>query len=457
MQAPDAGAGPASFLTPLGYQSSSCGYCKSEDTSQRTPDSRAAYYVRSRSLDVAHYQALIDRGWRRSGTLLYKPDVRRACCPHYTIRLPAAAFKPTRDQRQAVNRWNKFILGESYMNEAKKLHPKTKEEKAKQRNGFNLCHVIHEAEDSNVKRPPEPAHRFEVTLEPDNFTEEKFQLFSNYQQAVHHEEAREVTRAGFPRFLCDSPLQRCTMEGTSTRLGSFHQCYRLDGRLIAIAVLDLVPRAVSGVYFIYHSDFEKYSLGKISALREAALAEELGLQFYYMGYYIHNCKKMRYKGDYQPQYVLDPESYEWNKLDDELRKLLDEKKYVSLWRQRQNKDAKVPDNGGDTPMPEASSDGDFDGKHLDSPLLATAAVDDGLSLMELGMPGVLKVDELLESISLDKIKIGIPSAGIVTSMEDLVTWDQGTITNKSSLKGHIAEMAACIGPDVAKEMIVQLS
>lgn len=264
------------------------------------------------------------------------------------------------------------------------------------------------------------------------------------------------------------------MEGTSTRLGSFHQCYRLDGRLIAIAVLDLVPRAVSGVYFIYHSDFEKYSLGKISALREAALAEELGLQFYYMGYYIHNCKKMRYKGDYQPQYVLDPESYEWNMLDDELRKLLEEKKYVSLWRHRQNKDAKVPDNGGDTPMPEASSDDDFEGKHLDSPLLASAAVDDGLSLMELGMPGVLKVDELLQSISLDKIKIGIPSAGIVASMEvskilyplsmfsvnvcqDLVTWDQGTITNKSSLKGHIAEMAACIGPDVAKEMIVQLS
>ncbi|OJD35518.1 arginine-trna-protein transferase [Diplodia corticola] len=434
MQAPAAGAGPASLLTPLG----------------------AAYYVKSKTLDVAHYQALIDRGWRRSGTLLYKPDVRRACCPHYTIRLPAASFKPTRDQRQAVNRWNRFVLGDSYLNEAKKLHPKTKEEKAKQRNGFNLYDVIHEAEDLNVKRPPEPAHRFEVTLEPDSFTDEKFQLFSNYQQAVHHEEAHKVTQGGFRRFLCDSPLQRRAADGSSTRLGSFHQCYRLDGRLIAIAVLDLLPHAVSGVYFIYHSDFEKYSLGKISALREAVLAEELGLHFYYMGYYIHNCKKMRYKGEYQPQYVLDPESYEWNELNGELRALLDEKKYVSLSRQRQSKGAKVLDNGGDTPMPEASSDDDFDGKHLDSPVLAAAAADDGLSLMELGVPGVLKVDELLEKISLDKIKIGIPSAGIVADMEDLVTWDKGTITDKTSLKGHIAEMAACLGPEVAKEMIVQL-
>ncbi|OMP84652.1 Arginyl-tRNA--protein transferase 1 [Diplodia seriata] len=390
MQAPDAGAGPASFLTPLG----------------------AAYYVRSKSLDVAHYQALIDRGWRR---------------------LPAASFKPTRDQRQAVNRWNRFVLGESYMNEAKKLHPKTKEEKAKQRNGFSLCDVIHEAEDMKVKRPPEPAHRFEVTLEPDSFTDEKFQLFSNYQQAVHHEEAHEVTRGGFRRFLCDSPLQRRAADGSSTRLGSFHQCYRLDGRLIAIAVLDLLPHAVSGVYFIYHSDFEKYSLGKISALREAALAEESGLQFYYMGYYIHNCKKMRYKGDYQPQYVLDPESYEWNELNGELRGLLDEKKYVSLWRQRQNKQPKALDDGGDIPMREVSSDDDFDGKYLDSPVLAAAAADNG------------KHNAILS------VKL------VVNVRQDLVSWDKGTITDKSSLKGHIAEMAACLGPEVAKEMIVHLS
>ncbi|KAL1617854.1 Arginyl-tRNA--protein transferase 1 [Neofusicoccum ribis] len=384
----------------------------------------ASYYVKSRSLDVAHYQALIDRGWRR-------------------------------DQRQAVNRWNRFVLGESYISEAKKLHPKSKEEKARQRNGFHLCEVIHEAEYSNLKRPPEPAHRFEVSLEPDNFTEEKFQLFSNYQQAVHHDLPHEVTRGGFKRFLCDSPLDRRTAHGTSTRLGSFHQCYRFDGRLIAIAVLDLLPHAVSGVYFIYHSDFEKFSFGKISALREAALAEESGLQFYYMGYYIHNCAKMRYKADYHPQYVLDPESYEWNKLDDGLRKSLDANKYVSPSRQKEA--AQDPDSGGDTPMPEKVTGDDFDGKHLDSPVLAVMAADEGLSLMELGMPGVMKLDQLSEQVNLGKIKIAIPKAGLIAHMEDLVTWDQGTATDKVSLKGHIAEMAACVGPEVANEMVVQLS
>lgn len=32
------------------------------------------------------YQKMIDRGWRRSGTYCYKPDLRHSCCPQYTIK-----------------------------------------------------------------------------------------------------------------------------------------------------------------------------------------------------------------------------------------------------------------------------------------------------------------------------------------------------------------------------------
>lgn len=35
-----------------------------------------------------------------------------------------------------------------------------------------------------------------------------------------------------------------------------------------------------------------------------------------MGYYIHNCPKMRYKGKLQPSYLLCPEVYTWHLLDD---------------------------------------------------------------------------------------------------------------------------------------------
>jgi arginine-tRNA-protein transferase len=34
------------------------------------------------------------------------------------------------------------------------------------------------------------------------------------------------------------------------KLGSYHQCYRLDGKLVAVAVLDLLPHAVSSVYLL---------------------------------------------------------------------------------------------------------------------------------------------------------------------------------------------------------------
>lgn len=37
------------------------------------------------------------------------PDMARTCCPQYTIRLDVSQFKPTRQQRSAVNRWNRFV------------------------------------------------------------------------------------------------------------------------------------------------------------------------------------------------------------------------------------------------------------------------------------------------------------------------------------------------------------
>ncbi|KAF2199597.1 arginine-tRNA-protein transferase 1 [Delitschia confertaspora ATCC 74209] len=421
----------------------------------------ASYYILSKTLTVDVYQALIDRGWRRSGTVLYKPDVLRHCCPHYTIRLPVSSFASSRDQRQAVNRWNKFVLGEEYTKEAAKLYPKSKAEKKSQRNAFDLLTAVHESEYANLKRPPEPAHRFEVTLELDDFTLEKYELFANYQKHVHHEKPSNISQEGFRRFLCASPLIRTTtmVNGKQQRLGSYHQCYRLDGRLIAMGVVDLLPHCVSGVYFIYHSDFEKWSFGKLSALREAALALEGDYQYYYMGYYIHNCVKMRYKGDYKPQYVLDPETYEWNLLDGELRERLDSEPYVSLGRERKSKresashsvhDSEKQNEGSSSttqhakdsfPLPEAADAG--------------AAVNSGMSLFDLKVPGLMTVEEIARDGCLDSIRTRIWD-GLIVDAEDLVSWEKGNIRDRHSLKGILAELVACVGPEIARQMVVNL-
>uniref|UniRef100_A0A4W4HAD3 Arginyl-tRNA--protein transferase 1 n=1 Tax=Electrophorus electricus TaxID=8005 RepID=A0A4W4HAD3_ELEEL len=121
----------------------------------------------------------------------------------------------------------------------------------------------------------------------------------------------------FKRFLCDSPLEAETPpDGPNVGYGSFHQQYWLDGCLIAVGVIDILPRCVSSVYLYYHPDFAGLSLGTYSALREIAFTRQLHKQspklaYYYLGFYIHSCPKMRYKGQYRPSDLLCPETYTW--------------------------------------------------------------------------------------------------------------------------------------------------
>lgn len=286
-----------------------------------------------------HYQELMDRGWRRSGSTYYKPDLPRSCCPHYTIRLKAADFQARRDQRSAVNKLNDHVLGPEYKRKAAMLCPQPRDVKRQKRDKFDVAEAVHKAEYSCVPRPVgkkthtpiEPAHKFEVTLEPDNCTKEKHDVMLRYQTQVHKDPEWRWSEASFKRFLC-SGLDRKILKvrGKTKKLGSYHQCYRLDGKLVAVGVLDLLPHAVSSVYLFYDPDYQEWDWGKISALQEIALTIEKGYEYYYMGYYIHSCTKMQYKGQFQPSHLLDPESLEWNLLDSDMRTKLNSRKYVSL-------------------------------------------------------------------------------------------------------------------------------
>lgn len=47
------------------------------------------------------------------------------------------------------------------------------------------------------------------------------------------------------------------------------------------------------------------------------IAEQVpALKYYYMGFYIHSCPKMRYKGKLAASYLLCPETYVWMPLTD---------------------------------------------------------------------------------------------------------------------------------------------
>ena len=106
--------------------------------------------------------------------------------------------------------------------------------------------------------------------------------------------------------------------------------YWLNDKLIGVNVIDILPNCVSSVYFFYDPDYSFLNLGTYSSLREIELVRKLNkynsnIKFYYMGFYIDSCVKMRYKGNISPSYLLCPETfifhdYKWCKQNFDLSK-----------------------------------------------------------------------------------------------------------------------------------------
>ncbi|KFO85655.1 Arginyl-tRNA--protein transferase 1, partial [Buceros rhinoceros silvestris] len=201
--------------------------------------------------------------------------------------------------------------------------------------------------------PDDARHKLEVRLVPVSFEDPQFKssfnqsatLFAKYQMAIHKDTPSDCGETEFTRFLCDSPLEaENPPNGPECGYGSFHQQYWLDGKIIAVGVIDILPYCVSSVYLYYDPDYSSLSLGVYSALREIAFTRQLhekapDLCFYYMGFYIHSCPKMRYKGQYQPSDLLCPETYVWTPIEQCLP-LLEHSKYC-----RFNQDVKAVDEG----------------------------------------------------------------------------------------------------------------
>lgn len=193
--------------------------------------------------------------------------------------------------------------------------------------------------------PDKPhAHRLELKLvrshpPSDDFKatfKESHALFKKYQMSVHKEAEGDCKESDYRRFLCDSPLiPRKGQEGWPCDYGSYHQHYRIDGKLVAVGVIDVLPHCLSSVYLYYDPDISFLSFGVYSALRELGLTRRLHLadpaafKYYYMGYYVHSCQKMRYKGNYSPSFLLCPESYKFVPIKPCLPKL-DASKYSRL-------------------------------------------------------------------------------------------------------------------------------
>jgi len=91
--------------------------------------------------------------------------------------------------------------------------------------------------------------------------------------------------------------------GTSNT-DSLVMLYWLHTRLVGAGWLDQVDNGLSSVYFAFDPAEAKRSLGVFSVLQEIATAKNLGLSWYYLGYWVNQASTMDYKADYRPNEIL---------------------------------------------------------------------------------------------------------------------------------------------------------
>jgi len=76
--------------------------------------------------------------------------------------------------------------------------------------------------------------------------------------------------------------------------------YRVGGRLLAVGIVDLEPRAMSAVYCYFDPDESTRSLGVFNVLWMIEECRRRGLPFLYLGYWIRDSPKMSYKAGFAP-------------------------------------------------------------------------------------------------------------------------------------------------------------
>ncbi|AET41072.1 arginyltransferase Ecym_7226 [Eremothecium cymbalariae DBVPG len=284
-------------------------------------------------LPVNIYDELCNMGFRRSGNFLYKADLLRNCCRLYTIRTAASHLKLSKELKSCIKKFVKRISNSAPVGSANstgsvgngdgcsrssggkghgarrsggQLGSKVEVGGATERTAYQFISDIVESELAS--------DTFYTRFEPALFTQEKYELFVQYQEKIHNDHITHPHQ--FKDFLCASPFPEDVILGTSEeweelnnwrhakrgqkfkRFGPVHECYYYEGKLIALAVSDFLPSGISSVYFIWDPNYSHWSLGKLSALREIAITEMLNRNYYYLGYYIEDCPKMKYKAKY---------------------------------------------------------------------------------------------------------------------------------------------------------------
>ena len=212
------------------------------------------------------------------------------------LRLEASKFEMTKNQRQALVKFLKFI------GFPEPTHSLSRQELFQRISGplFAAGPEI-----------PGSLGRFSISFSRSSADLEHFDLFKRYQMVVHSEAEDTITFERFFRFLQKSPLP------PDGNFGTWHADYCIDNVLFATSIFDLWPNGLSSAYCFYDPEMRYLSPGIVSCLIEIALTAYLGQinilgnQYYHLGYYLESCQKLRYKACFGPYQIFDQKAQEW--------------------------------------------------------------------------------------------------------------------------------------------------
>lgn len=196
------------------------------------------------SIETKLYSDLVAQGYRRSGSIVYRPDCLH-CQQCISTRIPLDAFKLSRRFRKVLKR-----------NAAVRM----------------------------------------TVIPSIDATAEHFSLYASYITNRHADgDMYPPSLHTFESFLVNSIAQTF-----------FIELREPNNKLIAVAVTDQLQNGLSSVYTFYATDtiYHRRSLGIYSILQQISLAQAQSLDYLYLGYWIPTADKMDYKADFHPIELL---------------------------------------------------------------------------------------------------------------------------------------------------------
>jgi arginyl-tRNA--protein-N-Asp/Glu arginylyltransferase len=137
-------------------------------------------------------------------------------------------------------------------------------------------------------------------------TSEQYSVFRAYLDARHrHGGMADMTVLDYAMMIEDSHVETRLVEyrrrGPDSAING-----RGDGRLLAVALTDVLSDGLSMVYSFFDPDAGDRSLGTLMILDHITRAHKMGLPYVYLGYWVPGSRKMDYKGRFLPQERLMP-------------------------------------------------------------------------------------------------------------------------------------------------------